>query len=60
MLLILLQLALADSADTADTGPYEDNDAKAEAVYTQDDGCGGSKALFLLPLAILLGRRFRS
>jgi hypothetical protein len=57
---LLLQLALADSADTADTGPYEDNDAKAEAVYTQDDGCGVSKALFLLPLAVLMRRRFRS
>jgi hypothetical protein len=57
----LAQLARADTADTADTAgpgdtadtssgrdtdPYVDTAAKAESVYVQDVGCGGSAASF--------------
>jgi len=58
MLLLLVWLAQADSGDTS---PYVDSDAKAELTYTQKDGCGGNKAfLLLLPISLLLAPLRRS
>ena len=52
----LLMFALAH-ADSADSAPYEDSDAKVELVYSQKQGgCGGGKsAMVLVTLGLLMG-----
>ena len=54
MMFFVLSLALADSGDSADTGVFVDTDARVEKVYTQqDEGCGGAKAVMVLPIVVL-------
>ncbi|MFN7144492.1 MAG: hypothetical protein ACK4YP_11990 [Myxococcota bacterium] len=64
MFLVILAVALADTADTADTAeprdtaPYVDTGAVREEVFVQDVGCGGAAAGLLLAVGLLgAGRR---
>jgi hypothetical protein len=48
-LFVALAADSADSGDSGDSGPYQDTDATAELVYTQDSGgCGGEAAMLMV------------
>ncbi|MFZ5477096.1 MAG: hypothetical protein ACOZNI_10005 [Myxococcota bacterium] len=56
-MIALVLAALADTGDTADTGAYLDDEARAEKVYEQKQvGCGEGGAAALLLAFIPLWR----